>query len=764
MGSAKARVAAMMVSAAALSAAYPAMAQDDLANTLQGCWVQSKTGTLEHAEYALTITTDEDAVEATVPSRNRVYEGEIEDGKLTLTYTLKGAEDLADQSHWTGGTVPSEKIRAQIVEAQPTSRFVVNKVDADQIDVTHFGFLARWTASETLVHIEPKGFGYVWRRADTLKPTALRFMTAGFKGEKDAFTTDDRAALVEAKASQGCDVQIESLTATLVHDAVEGVEKEIVLTETGADTNLFRSEGIALGEDFARLGTLTLSLVKGGPVAQVTVGKDAKTLAAEKAAAEKAAAEKAAAEKAAAEKAAAEKAAAEKAAAEKAAAEKAAAEKAAAEKAAAEQAAAEKAAAEKAAAEQAAAEKAAAEKAAAEKAATEKAAAEKAAAEKAAAEKAAAEKAAAEKAAAEKAAAEKAAAEKAAAEKAAAEKAAAEKAAAEKAAAEKAAAEKAAAEKAAAEKAAAEKAAAEKAAAEKAAAEKAAAEKAAAEKAAAEKAAAEKAAAEKAAAEKAAAEKAAAEKAAAEEAAAEKAEADEAGSDAGTPVQIIPSEDNPEPAAPAAQAETLQDPEALDQPAGETAQTEAEPAEEPAETEADAQTEPAATEWVNPDAEAKRPGIAPANANSFLTPKSAEPAAPAQEEQQDTQAEEAEPAAPADQSGNETGEESSDEGPAQEDAADEVDEAAQAMNDAYRQAYDGWMADINKSKAKIKELEEAAFEADEVDVDGFNERAATERKRLKLLEKNLVSDLKEAAAAFTESGRDVPQWITDALQ
>ena len=597
MGSAKARAAAMMVSAAALSAAYPAMAQDDLANTLQGCWVQSKTGTLEHAEYALTITTNGDAVEATVPSRNRIYKGDIEDGKLTLTYTLKGAEDLADQSHWTGGAVPSEKIRAQIVEAQPTSRFVVNKVEADQIDVTHFGFLARWTASETLVHIEPKGFGYVWRRADALKPTALSFMTAGFKGEKDAFTTDDRAALVEAKASQGCDVQIETLTATLVHDAVDGVEKEIVLTETGADTNLFRSEGIALGEDFATLGTLTLSLVKGGPVAQVKVGKDAETLAAEKAAAEKAAAEKAAAEKAAAEKAAAEKAAAEKAA-----------------------------------AEQAAAEKAAAEKAAAEKAAAEKAAAEKAAAEKAAAEKAAAEK----------------------------------------------------------------------------------------------------------------------------------AEADEASADAGTPVQIIPSEDNPEPAAPAAEAETLQDPEALDEPAGETAETEAEPAKETGETEA----EPAATEWVNPDAETKRPGIAPANANSFLTPKSepaapadeaqeqeAEPAAPAQEAEQDAQAEDAAPAEQAD-----------DEAAAQEAPADEVDEAAQAMNDAYRQAYDGWMADINKSKAKIKELEEAAFEADEVDVDGFNERAATERKRLKILEDNLVSDLKEAAAAFTESGRDVPQWITDALQ
>ena len=562
MGSAKARAAAMMVSAAALSAAYPAMAQDDLANTLQGCWVQSKTGTLEHAEYALTITTNGDAVEATVPSRNRIYKGDIEDGKLTLTYTLKGAEDLADQSHWTGGAVPSEKIRAQIVEAQPTSRFVVNKVEADQIDVTHFGFLARWTASETLVHIEPKGFGYVWRRADALKPTALSFMTAGFKGEKDAFTTDDRAALVEAKASQGCDVQIETLTATLVHDAVDGVEKEIVLTETGADTNLFRSEGIALGEDFATLGTLTLSLVKGGPVAQVKVGKDAETLAAEKAAAEKAAAEKAAAEKAAAEKA--------------------------------------------------------------------------------------------------------------------------------------------------------------------------------------------------------AAEKAAAEKAAAEKAAAEKAEADEASADAGTPVQIIPSEDNPEPAAPAAEAETLQDPEALDEPAGETAETEAEPAKETGETEA----EPAATEWVNPDAETKRPGIAPANANSFLTPKSepaapadeaqeqeAEPAAPAQEAEQDAQAEDAAPAEQAD-----------DEAAAQEAPADEVDEAAQAMNDAYRQAYDGWMADINKSKAKIKELEEAAFEADEVDVDGFNERAATERKRLKILEDNLVSDLKEAAAAFTESGRDVPQWITDALQ
>jgi len=580
----------------------PAMADDaGMAQTLQGCWVQSKSDTLVHDELNLFIEADGDTVTAAVPSRERVYNGTVDDtGKLVLSYTLKGADDLADPSHWSGIDVPSEEVRAQIVKAQPTSRYEIKSVSDDEIAVSHFGFLARWTKSGTLLHIEPKGFEYVWRRSDTLTPSAIAFKSADFSQTTETLTIIDKAAHLEVSAKAGCDLQIETLTVSLAHDNAGSAAKVIELTETAANSNLFRSGPVTLSDGFNRLGTLTATLPTGGPVAQITVEKDAATLAAEKSAAERAAAKKAAAEKAAAEKAAAEK---------------------------------------------AAAEKAAAEKAAAEKAATEKAAAEKAAAEKAAAEKAAAEKAAAEKAAAEKAAAEEAAAEKAAAEKAAAEKAAAEKAAAEKA----------------------------------------------------------------------AAEKAAAEKAAAEKAAAPEAQPDEPAQSAGEPIQLIPSADNPEPAAP----ETPSDPEASADP------------EAPAATEAlkdpeTLQDEPV-SEWINPDAEAAKTEPAPGD-----QPTADQPEDPAQPE-----AEAAEPEEP-------------------------VDEAAEAMNAAYRQAYDGWIANIEQTRQNIIVLEKDVFEADEVDVDGYQEQLAAEKAKLKRLNKNLKADLKEAAAAFKESGRDVPQWIEDA--
>lgn len=741
-------------------AASPAMAQssekDSLADIIAGCWVQSKTGALEHAEYELSITRDDEDVTAEVPSRNRVYEGELEGDALELVYKFDGPEDLADPSHWAGGNVPSEKVREQIIDQMPISRFVVTGFQKDKIQLIHYGFRARWNAEEKVSFVEPKGFNYVWTRTSKITLEGISFRDDEFEDEKTKLDEKDDALYLEATGKTGCDVSVDQLLVRIAPDGDEDKGTLLVLTETGPDTNIYRSSpsGIELRDGWTQAARLIARLENGSLEAELLTGATPPPQT-DEAEADEAEADEAQPEAPVAEEPAAEEAPAEAAPVEEPAAE---------EPAAAED--------EDAAAEEPAAESAGAtgvplptpmpsrdEPAAGDDAADE---ADAPAEEPEGEAETPAEPVADAGAAEEPEPAVEAEAESAAEEAAEAPEAQAES--------------------------------------QEAAPE---AEEPAASDAAGKAAEEVSEAPEAAPVEPEAAQEVAEE--AVEDAAEEVSEAPEAApaeTAEGAPVQIIPEAMESEPAevepvkvtidAKPAEEATPEAP--AEEPAGAASDAVEETVEEetalgdpvtlePAQAEATEDTaveaaEPEAAgaevqEWNNPDGETTgRPALAPAKGNSFLSGSTAapEPATDTEvadaEKLNETLADEAAPAeeadAPAPEAQTEPQEAESQEAeePA---AAPELDAAGQAMNDAYRQAYDSWTVQIDQTNAEAKELEDKAFSAfDEGGASELNDQAAAKRAEAKRLEGRLKSDLDEAEQLFRDSGNPIPAWITDA--